>query len=352
MPRPTDDLAALFRDHWKRHFALPPESAVVVAVSGGIDSMALLALFARDLAAGDGLEVVAAHFDHRTRGTESAEDGRFVEAVARRWGARAVRGRGDAPAEAAESGRGPQAAARDLRYAFLRAVVKRTGATALVTAHQRDDLVETVLLRIIRGTSPDGLGALTPIDEASGLLLLRPLLPFSRAAIAAWVEATGVPFREDPSNREARYPRTRVRRDLRPLLEELNPRVDAAVVRLSAQAASDAAYLRSAALDLLDSETRQRTATRWRLDAAGLVSAPSPVLSRAVLEGWAWGAPPGTPPPGAEWVEGAMEFLRGGRGGRVACPGGGTLHRLRGAVEFHSAPGGGGGRAARARRDA
>nr|MBA3585813.1 hypothetical protein [Gemmatimonadota bacterium] len=105
-------------------------------------------------------------------------------------------------------------------------------------------------------------------------------------------------------------------------------------VRLSVQAGADAAYLRRAAGDILRAATLENGRTEWRLEASRLAAAPDPLLSRALVQAWAWGAPRGTPPPGAEWVEGAMEFLRGGRGGRVACPGGGSMRRSRGVVEF------------------
>lgn len=335
----TGDLATAFRDHWERHFALPAGTRAVVAVSGGVDSMTLLALLGRDRLVGEGVEIVAAHFDHGTRGGESAEDGRFVAAVAERWGVAARRGRGDAPAHAAATGRGPQAAARELRYAFLRDVAVETGAAAVVTAHQRDDRVETVLLRITRGTSVDGLGALRPIEAWAGLAVLRPLLPFSRAAIAAWAEATGVPFRDDPSNRARRYPRTRLRTEILPRLREINARVDGAIVRLAAHAAADAAYLGERARELLERATVARDERVWSLEAAALAGAPDPLLSRAVLSGWGWSAPPGAAPPGAEWVEGALRFLRGGRGGEVECPGGATLARAGSRVEFRRPPG-------------
>ena len=339
MGRPIDDLAAAFREHWIRHFAPPADEGIVVAVSGGIDSMTLLALLARERIAGE-REVVAAHYDHGMRGVESAEDGRFVAATARRWGARAVRGRGDVPARVRNAGRGPQAAARDLRYAFLRDVVERVGATALVTAHQRDDLVETVLLRIVRGTSPDGLAAIAPVVVLDGCPVLRPLLPFTRAAIAAWAGVTGVPFREDPSNVSERYPRSRVRHELVPLLEELNPRVDEAIVRLSIQAAADAALLQQEALGLLERASIEKGRGTWRLKARELLASPAPILSRGLLEAWAWSAPAGARFPGAEWVQGAVEFVQSGRGGQLEFPGGGRLRRARGEIEIMAARGG------------
>ncbi|MFN2421665.1 MAG: tRNA lysidine(34) synthetase TilS [Gemmatimonadota bacterium] len=306
---------------------------MVVAVSGGLDSMTLLALLARDRVGGD-LEIVAAHFDHGTRGAESAADGRFVATVARKWGARARLGRGDAPERARRKGSGPMAAARELRYAFLARVVADESAALVATAHHRDDLVETVVLRIARGTSPDGLAALRPLDRINDAPLARPLLPFRREAIAAWAEATGVPFREDPSNVDPRYPRSRVRHEVVPLLSALNPRVDEAVVRLAGLAAADAAYLGRAAEASLERATVARERNAWRLAARRLAEEPDAVLSRAVLRGWAWSAPPGAAPPNAEWIEGVLAFVRGGRGGRVPSPGGGVLERKGAEIVF------------------
>jgi tRNA(Ile)-lysidine synthase len=299
--------------------------------------MALLALLARDGAGGD-VEVVAAQFDHGTRGVESAADSRFVAAVAKRWGARVKLGRGNSPARAAASGRGPMASARELRYAFLRRVAEDEDAAMIVTAHHRDDLVETVLLRLTRGTSPDGLAAFRPLDELDGVPLARPLLPFGRSAIASYAEATAVPFREDPSNIDPHYPRARIRHEVVPLLAELNPRVDEALVRLAGLAAVDAAYLGARADEVLAAATVECGRATWRLLARQLASEPDAVLSRAVLRAWSWSAPPGAAPPNAAWIEGALDFLRGGRGGRVPCPGGGVLERRGPEVVFRRAP--------------
>lgn len=343
MTRPSHDLAVAFGDHWKRYFAPQTGGTVVVAVSGGADSMALLALLARDHVAGSDLGIVAAHFDHRTRGLESAEDGRFVGEVASRWGAEVELGEGDAVAGASAGGRGPQATARELRYRFLTRIAAEYAAASVATGHHRDDRVETVLLRLVRGTSPEGLAALGPIEQLHGVLIVRPLLAFSRASILAWAEATGVPFRDDPSNLETRYPRNRMRHEVLPLLAEFNPRVDEAIVRLSTLAGSDSAFLSAAADDLLSAATESRVETIWRLAAAPLVDAPTALLSRAVIRGWAWCAPHGTPPPSGEWIAGAVAFLRRGRGGSVPVPGGGELRRSTGWIEFERQANGRGG---------
>jgi len=289
--------------------------------------MTLLALLGRDRDPARDPVPVAAHFDHGTRGAESAGDGRFVEAVARRWGVEARLGRGRAPERASRSGEGPMAAARVLRYRFLARVAREVGAVAIVTAQHRDDRVETVLQRLARGASPDGLAGPAPIEIFQGSALLRPLLPFSRRAIAEWAQANGVPFRDDPSNRDPRYSRTRVREELLPILTALNPRADRAIVRLASLAAVDAAFLGERAEELLESATVQRAGRAWRLEAEALAEAPSALLSRAVLRAWAACAARDTPSPGAEWVAGAMRFVRGGRGGKITGPGGVTLRR-------------------------
>lgn len=219
------------------------------------------------------------------------------------------------------------AAARVLRYRFLARVARETGAAAIVTAQHRDDRVETVIQRIARGASPDGLAGPAPIEIFRGTVILRPLLPFSRRAIAEWAGGAGVPFRDDPSNRDPRYPRTRVREEVLPLLRELNPRVDRAISRLASLAAADAAFLGERAEELLETATVERSGRAWRLQANALAEAPSALLSRALLRAWAASAERDTPSPGAEWVAGAMRFVRGGRGGRIPGPGGVTLRR-------------------------
>lgn len=219
------------------------------------------------------------------------------------------------------------AAARVLRYRFLARVAHEVGAVAIVTAQHRDDRVETVLQRLARGASPDGLAGPAPIEILQGMTILRPLLAFSRRALAEWAQVNGVPFRDDPSNRDPRYSRTRVREEVLPILTDLNPRVDRAIVRLASLAAVDAAFLGERAEALLETATVERGRRSWRLEAKPLAEAPSALLSRAVLRVWAACAAPDTPSPSAEWVAGAMRFVGGGRGGKITGPGGVTIRR-------------------------
>ena len=121
-----------------------------------------------------------------------------------------------------------------------------------------------------------------------------------------------------------------------PLLRELNPRIDAAVVRLSDLASVDAAWLRAETDALLDRATTSRGDREWSLDADALSRAPEALLGRAIVTAWSWSAPEGTPPPAAAWIEGVTDFLRGGRGGRVPAPGGGEIRRRR--IRSHRVP--------------
>jgi hypothetical protein len=110
--------------------------------------------------------------------------------------------------------------------------------------------------------------------------------------------------------------------------------VDEAVVRLSALAGADAAFLQDQATKALEAATAEQAGGVWRVAAMDLMDLPDALLSRVVLLGWAWSASTEAPPPGAEWVSGAIEFIRGGRGGKVECPGGGVIRRSGRWIEF------------------
>lgn len=200
---------------------------VVVAVSGGTDSVALLLLLA-DLAPELGLVLHAAYFDHRIRRTGSL-DAQFVSDLAASVGATVRVGRAGARPKSEDE-------ARDARYAFLRRVASERRAAAIATGHTRDDQAETVLLHITRGSGMAGLAGMRPSREG----IVRPLLCVGRAETAAVCAAAGVTPREDPSNRSLRYARNRIRRRVLPELTAINPQAASALARL-ADAAADVA---------------------------------------------------------------------------------------------------------------
>ncbi|HEU4966785.1 MAG TPA: tRNA lysidine(34) synthetase TilS [Candidatus Saccharimonadales bacterium] len=176
----------------------------VAAVSGGVDSMVLLDVLAQQA----GLSLVVAHYDHGIR-PDSAEDRKLVVAAAHRYGLPFVYGEGRLGARAGE------AAARAARYAFLEQVQKERGAQAIILAHHQDDVLETAILNMLRGTGRRGLTALVNVPTR-----LRPLLGMPKTDIVAYAKQRGITWREDSTNMDQRYLRNYIRHTLLPQFNE------------------------------------------------------------------------------------------------------------------------------------
>jgi tRNA(Ile)-lysidine synthase len=211
-----------------------PDATVLAAVSGGPDSMALLGALCALARGRPSLRVVAAHFDHRLR-PDSARDGNAVAAFAASRGVRVVHGEGDVRERARSARRSIEEAARDLRYEFLEDAASEVGAGLIATAHTRSDQVETVLMRILRGTGARGLAG---IPEQRGRIV-RPLLGVARADTLAYCHERGVPFVNDPTNADRRFLRNRIRHDVLPALRRAYPGIDDALERMAASARAE-----------------------------------------------------------------------------------------------------------------
>jgi tRNA(Ile)-lysidine synthase len=185
---------------------------ILVAVSGGGDSSALLHVLTR-LGPRFGITVVAHGVDHGLR-PEAAAELDLVEALANRLGVIFERTRVDVGA-----GGNLQARARDERRRALDAAKAKVGGTRIATAHHADDRAETVLIRLLHGARPSGLGVLPAVDGP----LLRPLIRARRSDVSAHLARHEIPFATDPSNQDRRYLRVRVRLEVLPLLEQLSP---------------------------------------------------------------------------------------------------------------------------------
>lgn len=208
---------------------LAPEGPVLAAVSGGADSMALMHLLHRAGRLG-----AVATFDHHTRDGESARDADFVATAAAALGVPCHRGGARVSEEATRWGESFEMAARRLRYDFLFETARRAGIAILATGHHQDDQAETVLLRLLRGASPSGLGGIPPRREEQGIAIVRPLLEVSREDLRAWLATEGIPWREDRTNADADFLRNRVRHDLlNALARDYNPAVAEALTRLA-----------------------------------------------------------------------------------------------------------------------
>lgn len=221
------------------HQMLSKEERVLVAVSGGPDSVALL-----DILHGLGYPVVVAHLDHQTRAGASAEDAQFVRQLADALRAPFHLRAHPVEEEAAALGKSFEQHARDVRYAFLEECARQQGCAAVATGHHRGDVVETVMMRLLRGTTTGGLSGIPPVRELGGLRIVRPLIDCDRPWIMAWLEESGLPSREDLSNRDPRFLRNRIRHDLLPRLRhDYNPQVDEALLRLSEAARVENDYV-------------------------------------------------------------------------------------------------------------
>jgi tRNA(Ile)-lysidine synthase len=217
------------RDTLDRYPMLDAGERCLLAVSGGPDSMCLVEVF-REL----GLPFELAHLDHGTRGGESAEDAAFLRDRARALGVPLHEERRDVPREAGDSPDSFEEVARRVRYRFLLDTASARGLAVVATGHHGDDQAETVLMRLLRGASPGGLGGIPPVREHQGVRIIRPLLECFREDILAFLDVRGVPYRLDRTNADLRHPRNRIRHELLPrLMGDYNPRVREALVRLA-----------------------------------------------------------------------------------------------------------------------
>ncbi len=252
-------------------------TALVVAVSGGPDSSALLHCLSR-LRERHLLRLHVAHLNHDFRGEEAEEDARFVSALARDLGLAATVERGDVPAYQRQRRISSfEQAARELRYSFLVEVAESVGAAAVAVGHTADDLAETVLLHILRGAGIHGLRGMSelspwPWPQAGGQLrLFRPLLQVTKDDTLSYCSGLGRDYREDSGNYLPQFTRNRVRHRLLPLLaSEYNPRVRESLVRLARTAALE--------LDYMEGETG-RLWPRVAVEEDGAVGFDQPALA-------------------------------------------------------------------------
>ena len=241
---------------------------LVIAVSGGPDSLSMLYGLYR-LRDELGLALHVAHLDHRLRGKDSAADAEFVARTCAKLGIDCTVEDADVPAFQREHRMSLEEAAREVRYRFLASVSRRVQADAVALGHTSDDQVETVLMNIIRGSGLPGLRSMMPIAKrriaGSDETLFRPLLNLSKQDTIAFCEALGLDPRSDESNRSKEMTRNRVRLELLPILREMNPAIEDAVLRLSRNA-EDAFAVVDGAVDEAWSETVAIEGSAIRID--------------------------------------------------------------------------------------
>ena len=224
---------------------------VLVAVSGGADSVALLRALdeiKKERCPDSSGLLIVAHFNHRLRGDESDADAEFVKQLA----AELQLEFHSQSADTSDSIKSENTL-RDQRYDFLVRVARETNCRYIVTAHHRDDQVETVLFRMFRSTGVGGLGGIPTarvVDES--LTVMRPMLNVSKAEIESALKLWDQPWRHDTSNFESQYTRNFIRNEVLPKIRERFDSVDESVARLSKQAAEQQEFIRDRASDLFD----------------------------------------------------------------------------------------------------
>ncbi len=205
---------AAFRKFMLQRDWARPGARIVVGVSGGMDSMVLLFLL-RKLSRERELSLVVAHLNHTLRGKESDRDEAFVTSTCDAWGLPVITGRKNIRRQAALGGLSVQVAARQVRYAFFSEVLEKEKGDWLALGHHADDVAETVMMRLLRGASVQGLRGIPLQNEK----VIRPLLHFPRSRIAAFAREEKIPYVEDSSNQSVKYLRNRIRHELIPLIE-------------------------------------------------------------------------------------------------------------------------------------
>ncbi|WP_319781209.1 tRNA lysidine(34) synthetase TilS [Maridesulfovibrio sp.] len=222
-------------------------STMLVGVSGGIDSTALL-IIATLLARKSGGRVFCAHVDHGLR-DESAGDGAFVKELCERLNVPVECLKADVKGYAEEHSIGLEEAGRIIRYDFFSSCLDKFGADFLLLAHHLGDLAEDVVMRLIRGTGWPALAGMDAYDPQRKLL--RPLLSTDKRELETFLHAINCPWREDESNTSEAYTRNRIRNNIMPLLNEENPNLGAGLLRLKNQAELDEDFWKDQVTEIL-----------------------------------------------------------------------------------------------------
>jgi len=339
MPRLNQFARMLFVEWRKLRLPVSGET-IVVAVSGGADSTALL-LSIEELKRQQKLstDVCVAHLDHRLR-KSSAKDAKWVAELAARLGFRSVLGRSKVADDARATRDNLEQAARNARYAFLERTAKRVSAKYVLTAHTMDDQAETVLLRLMRGSGGSGLGgmeAVRPLAKNSSIKLARPILWARRLETEDYCRLRKTEFLSDEMNDDQTFARVRVRKQLLPLMQSFNNRVVEALSRTAAQLREDGAVLFNDSGALLRQavvSTQQNETGTPALDVKVLANAP-PALRRRALREWLSEARGSARRLEMVHLLRVENLLEGNAGGRlIELPGGGRVRRRRNRLEF------------------
>jgi tRNA(Ile)-lysidine synthase len=225
-----------------RHYGMIKKGdRILVAVSGGADSVCLfkaLLMLKSEL----GVELVVANMDHCLRGTESKSDSGFVRLLAKREGTDLFYKKVDVRS-GGKKGISTEERAREKRYAFLKKAAAEKSCSVIATGHTMDDQAETVLMRVLKGSSLAGVAGIPPTREEGRFKVVRPLIRTERKEIESFLKRNGASFVSDSSNKEQKYLRNKVRLKILPYLEKENPRLKRTLTNLADSVREDLVLL-------------------------------------------------------------------------------------------------------------
>ncbi|MDX8345976.1 tRNA lysidine(34) synthetase TilS [Rossellomorea sp. YZS02] len=274
----------MFEDTTKRfireHQLIEKGDRIVVAVSGGPDSLALLH-FLDENKVELGVDVEAAHLDHMFRGEESFQELLFVREFCNRRHIPFHGERVDVSTEIERTNGSLQDKARQIRYGFLKEVMEEVSATKLALGHHGDDQVETILMKLTRGASGAGRAGIPVKRPFAGGEIIRPLLSVTKEEIERYCETHGLIPRRDPSNEKEDYTRNRFRKRILPFLKQENPHVHLQFQRFSEELTEDEAYLEELTREKLN-KVWNNTGDYSTLHIDGFLAMAQPLQRRGI----------------------------------------------------------------------
>ncbi|MEW9502913.1 tRNA lysidine(34) synthetase TilS [Jeotgalibacillus marinus] len=275
-----DHFESIIRSYCDQHSLFEYGEKVIVAVSGGPDSMAILHYLLNETQFG--LQVEVAHLNHMLRGEESAEDLRYVQTFCDKHSVRCHVASIDVKERMRKARKGLQETAREVRYEFLVDVMTRAQASKLVLGHHADDQIETVLFRLIRGSTGKGRAGIQPKRPFGNSFIVRPLLALTKEEIEQYCERHHIIPRQDPSNAKDDYTRNRLRHHVIPLLKEENPSLHQHIVRYNKEVTEDEAWLEKEAGRRLEALTIAHSDQFFKLDQQMFCNEAPPLQRRMI----------------------------------------------------------------------
>ncbi|MEO6726647.1 MAG: tRNA lysidine(34) synthetase TilS [Blastocatellia bacterium] len=265
-----------------RRLGIEDTPSLLVAVSGGADSVSLLDALTRLNKHGKlPARILIAHLNHQLRGEESDEDEAFVIQLARQNDLEYFVEHSPVAEITRNEKANLEATARRLRYEFLERMAQACGTSVVLTAHTQDDQAETILMRLLRGSGADGLRGIHPVRRLSqSVELVRPMLAVARSEVIEHCERYQLKFRTDSSNNLLDFTRNRIRQELLPLMRSFNPRSNEALTRMADLLVEDHDVLHQIALDAL-AEARKETGL-----SAKTLREQAPAIRHRVLRLW------------------------------------------------------------------